>query len=365
MQIDFHHGVTYVVARCAGFSAHDADVIASSAQYVDDATQSGEILFKTGETYERLSSAHKMLDYRNFDELQNSRVWIPFHFLPGNCGNPKTQPTAAPLEERLVCQPDSFVARDMVAEAIREKHRPYALHRFGITMHVYADTWAHQGFLGRKSELNRVRRIEREDGTPDDAINSRLSHFFTGMYDEAQREFVSNVSPLGHGAVLSYPDKPYLNWRYTNSAGETTIRNNPQDFCEAVDAMYLAMRRFQSGDIDAEVDPLAITDIEIIRELFSTLRDEQGEARHAKWMQAVMQGRFSFGSERVSYEASGAHSWKARALGEVVPRNDASTKFEFSDAFVRSDWLQFHQALQAHRLYVLNELLPSYRIFAV
>jgi len=37
MQIDFHHAVTYVVARCAGFPHDDAAVIAYAAQDVDDA----------------------------------------------------------------------------------------------------------------------------------------------------------------------------------------------------------------------------------------------------------------------------------------------------------------------------------------
>ncbi len=40
MQIDFHHTVTYVIARLAGFSQTEAGVIAYSAQYVDDAVNS-------------------------------------------------------------------------------------------------------------------------------------------------------------------------------------------------------------------------------------------------------------------------------------------------------------------------------------
>ena len=42
MQIDFHHAVTYVAARLAGFSANDAGIIAHSAQYVDDAVNAGK-----------------------------------------------------------------------------------------------------------------------------------------------------------------------------------------------------------------------------------------------------------------------------------------------------------------------------------
>ncbi len=84
MHIDFHHAVTYVCARLAGFTHAKANIVAYSAQYVDDATNSGTIRFDNGAMYTRISSAHKMVDYRNSKALKNHRVWIPFHFLPGN-----------------------------------------------------------------------------------------------------------------------------------------------------------------------------------------------------------------------------------------------------------------------------------------
>lgn len=82
MQIDFHHTVTYVVARAAGFSHPESETIAYSAQYVDDATDLGLVQFylgdpaksKIGPTYTRISSAHKMLDYRNNSELANTFI---------------------------------------------------------------------------------------------------------------------------------------------------------------------------------------------------------------------------------------------------------------------------------------------------
>ena len=84
MQIDFHHSVTYVLSRIAGFLHSEASIIAYCAQYVDDATNSGIIHFDNGWSFDRICSAHKLLDYRNFQELANHHVWIPFHFLPGN-----------------------------------------------------------------------------------------------------------------------------------------------------------------------------------------------------------------------------------------------------------------------------------------
>ena len=84
MQIDFHHGVTYVIARYAGFSHAKATTVAHAAQYVDDATNEGVLKFDNKAMYKRIASAHKMLDYRNSEALANHQAWIPFHFLPGN-----------------------------------------------------------------------------------------------------------------------------------------------------------------------------------------------------------------------------------------------------------------------------------------
>ncbi|MEP7126854.1 MAG: DUF6765 family protein, partial [Byssovorax sp.] len=114
MQIDFHHGVTYVLARLAGFSAAEASVVATSAQLVDDATEDGTILFDNGARYSRIASAHKMLDYRNFESLAASRVWVPFHFLPGNMGLPAGEPPEGPFIQRLITIPNSSVAQDML-----------------------------------------------------------------------------------------------------------------------------------------------------------------------------------------------------------------------------------------------------------
>ena len=91
MQIDFHHGTIYVLARLAGLNQNDANIVAYSSQYIDDAIHSGTIYFSNRATYQFKAAAHRMLDYRNFKELANHRVWTPFHFLPGNEIDPNSK----------------------------------------------------------------------------------------------------------------------------------------------------------------------------------------------------------------------------------------------------------------------------------
>ncbi len=161
MQIDFHHATTYVCARMAGFSHEEADIISYSAQYVDEATNDGILKFEEGQRYTRMASAHKMIDRRNFSEAANHKVWVPFHFLPGNNGIPAGgEHDKGTFIKRLVCKPYSDVAVDLLATCREKKNKPYALHRLGITMHVFADTFAHQGFAGIQHKINEVHDLK-------------------------------------------------------------------------------------------------------------------------------------------------------------------------------------------------------------
>ena len=83
---------------------------------MDDATSSGTVNFDNEALYARISSAHNMLDPRNADELANHLVWIPFHFLPGNDGLGEGQNPIGSFINKLVCKPDSPIARQMVRQ---------------------------------------------------------------------------------------------------------------------------------------------------------------------------------------------------------------------------------------------------------
>jgi len=359
MQIDFHHGATYVIGRLAGFSDRDARVVAYCAQYVDDATNSGTIRFRNGAMFERISSAHKMLDYRNFKDLSNHRVWIPFHFLPGNASLPAGENPEGSFIHELICRPDSHVARDMVNDCILNREcEPYSLHRLGITMHVYADTWAHQGFAGVNHEVNEARDISGATGKSDSRFFDRVKTYFASA-------FVCEALPLGHGAVLSHPDLPFLKWGYTNGFGERIERDNPRDFLEAADRMCVAMQRYRAGDPDAEAPGLPPDDRKKIGKMLRTIRDKDGEARHLVWCDAIASGEFSFGPVvPPEYVPKGKGSWKHRSIGTNKSVDDFDDCFTFRKKFVKSHWKLFHDALQSHRFRLVHIVLPRYGICA-
>ena len=354
MQIDFHHAVTYVLARLADFSQADAEIIAYSAQYVDDATESGVTEFDNGAMFYHEGSAHKMLDYRDFRELGTRNVWMPFHFLPGNSGLGAGKNPGGSFINKLICRPNSPVAQDMVKACLDNRHKPYGLHQLGITMHVYADTWAHQGFAGVNHLVNDADQLKSNNHTFDTGILNKLASYFIG-----------EAYPLGHGAVLSYPDQPYLIWEYTNGLGERIHRDNPKDYMQAIDYMFhvLTTYRQNNGNISfSRLEKMPAADRDQIKHLFTTLDDEDGEKRHQHWLQEIAKGSFSFGKETLNYNPN-EKRWKMQAL---KPVNYGRPKvIAYTDDFLKSNWKLFHDALMAHRFTVMRDILPSYHICAV
>ncbi|MFW5684916.1 MAG: DUF6765 family protein, partial [Spirochaetota bacterium] len=136
----------YYLAREAGFDDDDADILASSSQYLDNALIAYEVKHPGG-VYETLVTHH----FGFWDRGQEWDVWIPFHFYPA--GPEASRP---PRRDRgvnpLDVQPNSERAKAMLVAALKSRD----LYRVGIALHTYADTWAHQNFTGRNEEWNRV-----------------------------------------------------------------------------------------------------------------------------------------------------------------------------------------------------------------
>lgn len=358
MHIDFHHAVTYVVARIAGFDHNEADIVAYCSQYVDDATNTGTITFDNNAMYSRISSAHQMFDARNLNNLANHQVWLPFHFLPGNGGMQVDKNPSGGFIEKIVCCPDSPVAEDMIQACIADKETAYGLHRLGITMHVFADTWAHQGFAGVEHAINCVSKLDDVDG-PEKSVWRKLKEKVKDQWNRIVSKVLKNF-PLGHGCALTYPDLPYLKWGYINCKGEKIERNNADAFLAAADAMCRAMQCYRNVAVNGIPESEKVK----IREMFSTINEENADKRHAKWLAAIGAGNFSFGPQKLSYQAKGPDSWKCKALGTKRDIEAPGETFKYQASFLESDWKMFHDALQAHRFAVIYDILPRYGICA-
>lgn len=372
MQIDFHLGVTYVLCRLSGFSQQEADTIACSSQYVDDAINEGVIYFNNQALYSFISSAHRNLDYRNFKELQNHHVWIPFHFIPGNQFQENLLDEVPEFIQKLICRPNSPIAQLIMQNCIEHYHQPYALHLLGVCLHSFVDTWAHQGFAGVSHRINEVDEIFDASGDVDiKMIDHRDRYLRRGLHrpwwkkwlDFLQMNIVNGTAPVGHGPVLSYPDLPYLVWSYKNWRGETIIRNNPQDYMSAIHEVlkHLQQFRLKKNQAGPDLHPEDLKKVEAL--LRETMIPEPLE-RLQIWKQKIQSGYFSFGTDTWNYSPEGEESWVYQALGFFDPQREKFTNIEYHDSFMNSNWKLAHDALIFHRFVILNEILPRYGLCA-
>jgi hypothetical protein len=278
--------------------------------------------------------------------------------------------TREDLIERCITRPDSPPAREMMAAAVQRQKRPFALHRLGIASHVYADTWAHQGFVGLRDRINLATDIRgANDAHHERTFGERFADFFHHATEEAEELFVGEALPVGHGVVLSYPDRPYLVWSYRNGRGELVERDNPRDFTQAARELYQWYRRYRDfsreGAAVLERAYPVPDEFAAVDRMLAEVVSEKKLERHAAWLAAVADGTFGF-REPLAYVEIGEGSWKHQALGTLEDvQSNPGKPIPCTPAFMTSHWKYFHDALQAHRFFVLNEMLPGYGILSM
>jgi hypothetical protein len=391
LNIDFHHATTYVLSRLAGFSHVNAQKIAVSAQYVDDATDEGTIEFNTKQMYKYRPSAHSMIDYRNFKSLKNHMVWVPFHFLPS--GEYSEADKKVPkFIQRIRTKPNSKIAQEMVLELFNNLSHGSIFHQIGITAHVFADTWAHQNFVGINDRLNEAREIKIHNAE-DDFYHTRssyygklkfggkhknpLSYMFNSSYwkyskglklklwEKIVSKFLSDALPLGHGALLTFTDRPYLSFSYIDGYGNEIKRNNLEDFTEASKHLFhwlrsLYLKEVPSSGVFHEMNP---EDLENIIRLFKDLNSPDETERYNGWLKEIKNGTFSFGAADISsHDAQGEKSWVKQALGVDSEDHIKKASHTYKEQFGDSDWKLFRDALEVHRTTILYKILPRHGV---
>lgn len=353
MQIDGHYALTYTLARMVGFDHERAEIIAYSAQYVDDATNSGIVKFDNDAMFSRISSAHEMslYDMQYYtDAHENHLVWVPFHFLPGNDTKPRGENPEGSFIRKLVCKPYSDVAIEMLEACLEDINKPYFLQRVGITMHVFADTFAHQGFAGVVHDINKVNDLE-------------CHNFDIGFFDSLTSKALNSKFPMGHGAALTCPDMPFLKWSYTNGLNERVDRDNLEIFKEAAIDIYgqlgLILDRLGEEPNGENQD-----DFEQIYNNLETFVSDDEHERLEMWLKSLANGDFSFGPVELKYIPKGIGSWKHDAIDQESEKDTGNEIFMFKPNFFKTNWRNFHVALKKHRFDLINEILPRYGICA-
>lgn len=356
MQTDMHYYGTYVIARAAGLNRNTSLIIAIASQFVDDNADKDSINFRDGGRMDVEATAHHTLQIKNLDKEDQRQIWVPFHFLPGNEGEDFT--------ERLVCRKDSIIAQKMVKFNLSLADQPYAIPLIGITAHVYADTFSHYGFSGISSRKNKI----INDSFQFEEITQEMRTYilkkqalFKENYqkdtimDNIKSWFAETLSgALGHGAAVTFPDRPFLKWRFMYEGDDEmcALRDNPATFLEACEKLHGIFRTFaqQRQDLAEERCLKDFASIkEIIFNVLKTQADQEG--RIQAWQDIALGGEvIGTGAEEIpAYDGDTWHNQR----GNLTRKND-------SRVTTQTDIYRFYQAASIHRVNVLRNLLPAH-----
>ena len=143
MDIEYHYYITFIIALRAGFRKEQAYKIAYSSQYTDDNDTTYIINEGREDTYENYIS--QTMDITKPQE-ERLRIYPIFHFMPGTSN------------EIWQLSPDRKDGKFHLLNTIPNNQNAIALlndallsgnvYRIGIATHMFADTFAHQNYVG-------------------------------------------------------------------------------------------------------------------------------------------------------------------------------------------------------------------------
>jgi hypothetical protein len=323
MNVEFHYYITWLIAARAGLPPEEARIVAYSSQFTDD----NDIIFRIDKD---LPTAYGNYISQTMNILKPRdtllRIYPLFHFIPGDPMTNSAWRKDGGMHW-LNTTPDSENA-NRVMDAALASGDPF---RIGIACHGYADTWAHQNFVGYYSEFNSM----------------------TGPMSAA-------IPNIGHAEAAHAPDWAALVWADTRLIHEPI--DNKARFLAAAAGMLRKLAKY--------VDP-KITKKEL-RKRETTLKDDldrcigrsdqantrEGEriARYRELVQAPEYG----GRELEPYDA---YRWMDEAVDEAVRalRDRSDTLLARMDPFPdlyrwkdrknykQTHWYRFQEAVKEHQ----------------
>lgn len=319
MDIEFHYYITYIIALQAGFENHEAYVLAYASQYVDDNTRRYRISQDTTEAYANYFSQTSDIMKPEMDLM---RVYPIFHFMPGNRKEIDSDTTLRRDGKLHVLNtvPDNGNARTMLRESLGSGD----LYRIGIAIHMFADTWAHQNFVGYYESFNSMKGVLQK-----------------------------TLPNVGHADAKHNPDWPALVWNDDRLMDRILEIDNKERFLSAAERIFEELCRYRDpGSLpdDIEKGKLALRQT-IDRAIGS--RDEKNRKKKDR----IAGYRKIIGSQFIEYAKD---EWLNTAveLGFFPSINRwADNRWRIN--YEESHWYRFQEAIKSHqRLAMENILMP-------
>jgi len=245
---------------------------------------------------------------------------------------------------------------------VKEK-QPYALQLIGIAAHVYADTFAHYGFSGNSSRRNKIDGESFEFPGIDSKIKKYLDMKAERFRENYPKEegLLANVKSwfaetfsgaLGHGAAVTFPDRPYLVWKFVYEDPEkpSPLRNKPETFLQGAHALHEFFSKVaKAGSEFASGRQRKFSNIEAkVKAIIQTPGKRKN--RIQSWQTVAQQGALFANGGRIPVYS--ADNW-------LNQRSQLKRRKNSSDAR-QTAIFRFYQAAAVYRVHLLRYVLPEH-----
>lgn len=325
MNIEFHYYLTKYLALEAGFDNIEAEIIAYSSQYVDDNSTQYKIKLPDGSEYENYITQTKNITR---PRKQLMRIYLLFHFMPGNPTSPKTRRKDGKMH-LLNTTSSSTHAQEIFYDATKSEN----LYSLGIATHMLADTISHQNFIGNFDEMNAMK----------------------GVWE--------TLSPnIGHADAGYKPDIPNLVWHDPRLIEENATIDNTERVLLASNKLYKNFLMFTASPTNWTEVKANITDI---------LKDKIDE-RHLSSYKKQMKERIVKYQELISNHNANAeydpYSWFSKAILEDIKfLDDKKVKFDpikdklsFKENYKQTNWYRFQEAAKNFQKRAADKMAPIF-----
>ena len=250
------------------------------------------------------------------------RIYPIFHFLPGNPMAPSARRSDGKMHI-LTTTPGSDLARKIM-KAAREDKGPFRLHRLGVAAHAFADTWAHQNFVG--------------------------------WYDSINGQDMNPLPNIGHVDFIHHPD--WVGHCWNDGRIISYQVNNNHRFLNAAKCL------FEEFTLCTQIKNVGALWSDLQKDLLTAL----GPVFSGEKLQG-MEARLKRYDKLFQMPEYDPHVWfdsavKTSVVGlpdDFMPSLTVfKDHYQWKDNWQTSDWYLFQEAVKAHQAFCMTELAPIF-----
>jgi hypothetical protein len=355
LEVSSHYYALLALCRIHGFDKKTAAVIAHASQFVDDA-KVDKIIPAAGTGTIKLTpvngkqclygmaTCHSYMKMKTFNYYSMINNTCAFHFVPGGKGNEFTK--------KLRCREASPVITSILGKAVKINDPV----RFGMLLHIYADTFSHQGFSGLLSSENDIKNLKPLSSYHRDTVESLQWAAGKVLRNKFDKFFDGAMPAYGHGQALTFPDTPYMCWSYEydgssdNSANlqQSGVISNSDRFIKAFLGMSKYLGRFYKTCYGKPAPPPQQKSMNCFLGILTTPCGNRKKIKSWR-MFMVEHGFFNEGDPELKYDP---HLWPREAFTNFTKRRFKKREVEgvvLNTNFPNSNWYRYYMAVQWYK----------------